>query len=251
MEPDEASNSTPKLPLFTMATMQSPEHSGMLTPPLYSTSASVPFRWEEEPGKPRPCTTLIPFSTTESSGPKCLDLPPSRLFSAEPMIKIARTPSPTTVLEGPYNVLGSRPKFTSSSFRFFTRDDRRQGSFDSSSSRSLEKGQLISSMVLGKKQLHKRSGLLFGSWRQKTPKLGSGKRDVGGSNGSSVGSNESSIESDESSISGVNKIGRIRRNGSFSSLSQARSHFWAAMYEGFKKVVVPWRSRKSKKGHVV
>ncbi|XP_071932785.1 uncharacterized protein At4g00950-like [Coffea arabica] len=237
MEPD--TSSAPKLPLFSMATVQSPEHSGMLTPPLY-TSASVPFRWEEEPGKPRPCTALItlPTSTTTES-PRCLDLPP-RLF-LEPS-KITKTPSPTTVLEGPY-VLG-RPKFTSSSFRFFR---ERQGSFDSSSSKSPERGQL-SSMVLGKK-LHKGRGL-FGSWRQKTPKFRSGKREAGGScsfvHPSSVSVDGADTGSDDGNIPRV-KIGRIRRNGSFSSLSQAKSQFWAAVYEGFKQVL-PWKSRKSKKG---
>lgn len=137
-----------------------------------------------------------------------------------------------------------RPTFTSSSFRFFR---ERQGSFDSSSSKSPERGQL-SSMVLGKK-LHKGRGL-FGSWRQRTPKFRSGKREVGGScsfvHPSSVSVDGADTGSDDGNISRV-KIGRIRRNGSFSSLSQAKSHFWAAVYEGFKQVL-PWKSRKSKKG---
>ncbi|KAL3517310.1 hypothetical protein ACH5RR_024212 [Cinchona calisaya] len=232
MEPAEPSNSTPKLSLFSMPSiMQSPERSGMLTPPLF-TSASVPFRWEEEPGKPRPCTTLIPFS---NESPKCLDLPPNRLF-LEP-IKISKTPSPPTVLEGPY-VLG-RPKLISSSFRFFG-EQQSQGSFDSSSSRSPDGGGQLSDIVLGKK-LHKGrgSGGLFGSWRSAgTPKL----KEVGGSSRSFV--HPSSVDSvDIGSDEGTRK----RRNGSFSSLSQARPHFWAAVYEGFKQVIT-WKSRKSKKG---
>ncbi|KAK8500397.1 hypothetical protein V6N13_028092 [Hibiscus sabdariffa] len=54
---------TPKLPLFSSpaAHMQSPERSGALSPPLHA-SASVPFRWEEEPGKPKPCAILTVFS---------------------------------------------------------------------------------------------------------------------------------------------------------------------------------------------
>ncbi|XP_020412232.1 uncharacterized protein At4g00950 isoform X2 [Prunus persica] len=54
----EVEEETLKLPLFSAPQIQSLEPSGSLTPPLY-TSVSVPFRWEEEPGKPRPCTALI------------------------------------------------------------------------------------------------------------------------------------------------------------------------------------------------
>jgi hypothetical protein len=83
---------TSKVPLFSVSLMQSTEPSGMLTPPLHS-SALVPFRWEEEPGKPRPCTALA--TVTNVFVTKCLELPP-RLLSD---IKLS---SPTTVLEGPY-----------------------------------------------------------------------------------------------------------------------------------------------------
>ncbi|ONI01206.1 hypothetical protein PRUPE_6G127900 [Prunus persica] len=65
----------------------------MLTPPL-QTSVSVPFQWEEAPGKPRHC------STTESKA-KCarsLELP-SRLLNEA--AKTTNMPFPTTVLEGP------------------------------------------------------------------------------------------------------------------------------------------------------
>lgn len=77
----EEQRSIARLPLFSI---QSPEteRSGMATPPL-ETLASVPFRWEQVPGKPRPCSALVSFSN-----PKCLELPP-RLF----------TPSPATVFK--------------------------------------------------------------------------------------------------------------------------------------------------------
>ncbi|KAJ6679843.1 DUF688 FAMILY PROTEIN [Salix purpurea] len=60
---DEPSFTPPRLLLIpkphAYGPRQSPERSGTLTPPLHS-SASVPFRWEEEPGKPREhCPTLI------------------------------------------------------------------------------------------------------------------------------------------------------------------------------------------------
>lgn len=242
--------STTQLPLL-LPSSHSPDPPGMRTPPLY-TMASVPFRWEEEPGKPRPCTALIPFPTTTE--PKSLELPPSRLL-LEPPPKITYktlSPSPTTVLEGPY-CTAARPtnKFTSASFRFFR---EHQGSFDSTASTctSPEKGPL-SAAILAQK-LHK-GRAFFGSWRQRTPKPCSGKKEVTAAAGSSSFVHPSSsvdaasLWSDEGSNKRV-KITKIRRNGSFSSLSQARPHFWAAVYEGFKQVI-PWKSRKSKKESIV
>ncbi|KAA0039769.1 DUF688 family protein [Cucumis melo var. makuwa] len=54
--------------------MDSPQHSGMLTPPIYS-AVSVPFRWEEEPGKPRFSTAVSISASTSPS----LELPPRLL----------------------------------------------------------------------------------------------------------------------------------------------------------------------------
>ncbi|CAI9764140.1 unnamed protein product [Fraxinus pennsylvanica] len=190
--------------------MQSPEHPGAETPPL-QTLASVPFKWEEEPGKPRPCSTLFSSSShIDTIEPKFLELPPRLYMESTP--KNTKTPSPTTVLDGPY--VASRPKF--SSLRFFR---ERQDSFDSTSSTSPERDE-IDTMVLGKKE-HKGRGFL-GTWGQKK----GGKREV-----------------DESAR--VQK-GNMRRNGSFSSVHQAKSHLWSAIYEGFKQVI-PWKSRKPKK----
>ncbi|KAG9154667.1 hypothetical protein Leryth_026331 [Lithospermum erythrorhizon] len=106
----------------------SPEHPGMATPPLYTTSASIPFTWEEEPGKPRPPSSPLPPNTTSN----ILELPPG----------LARTPSPTTVLDGPYNIHSSS---ISSSFRFLNDEE----SLDS-----------------GKKKV-RRKRLFFASWRHR------------------------------------------------------------------------------------
>ncbi|KAK7285769.1 hypothetical protein RJT34_20550 [Clitoria ternatea] len=92
----------PRLPLLSMPAMQSPERPGTVTPPLHK-SAAVPFRWEQEPGKPRPCSALVAFSNTNDFLPKCLELPPRLLI-----------PSPTTLLQGPYV---SSNRFRSPSFR--------------------------------------------------------------------------------------------------------------------------------------
>ncbi|KAE8698023.1 auxin response factor 9-like [Hibiscus syriacus] len=112
-EAEEESSCIPKLPLLSVshAQLQSPERSGTLTPPFYVSAASVPFRWEEEPGKPKPCTTLATFSSTPNEpAQKCLELPPRLLLDA----KVTKLSSPTTVLEGPYM---GRARFQSSSFR--------------------------------------------------------------------------------------------------------------------------------------
>ncbi|TYI00111.1 hypothetical protein ES332_A11G111000v1 [Gossypium tomentosum] len=153
-EEEKESTYTPKLPLFSAshAHMQSPERSGMLTPPLHA-SASVPFRWEEEPGKPKPCTALTSFTTLNDSAPKCLELPPRLLLDA----KIAKLSSPTTVLEGPYT---GRPRFQSSSFRM--------GSEFYGSFRASPETLQLGSMVLSKRG-YKEKGFL-GFWRGRSLK---------------------------------------------------------------------------------
>ncbi|KAL2468840.1 putative protein-like [Forsythia ovata] len=190
VEPSFRSYKLP-LPILSLPVMQSPEHSETETPPL-QTLASVPFKWEEEPGKPRPCSTLFsPSNTIDTKEPKFLELPPRLYMESTP--KNNKTPSPTTVLDGPY--VASKPKF--SSFRFFM---ERQDSFNSTSSTSPEREEL-NTTVLDKKE-HKGRGF-FGTWGQKR----GGKKEV-----------------DESTRV---KKGNMRRNGSFSSLSQAKSHLWS------------------------
>lgn len=198
---EPAGSLTPKLPLFSVPLMQSTEPSGMLTPPFHS-SAAVPFRWEEEPGKPRPCTALANISDFAT---KCLELPP-RLLSE------TKLPSPTTVLEGPY--AGTRSKFQSSSFRL---SRECYGSF------SHERAQLGAPTPLSKR------GWL-GSWGRRAFKS---KKEVGGF--SHVFPSSLDKESDCGSTVGESnskkgKMTRIRRAGSLSNLSHARSHFWVRLY---------------------
>ncbi|KAL5062435.1 hypothetical protein RYX36_024172 [Vicia faba] len=91
---EESSVKIPKLPLLkTLPIMHSPERSGTKTPPFHIT-VSVPFGWEEEPGKPKPCTDLVTFSNPTTF--KCLELPP-RLLLVD-----TKVPSPTIVFDGPY-----------------------------------------------------------------------------------------------------------------------------------------------------
>ncbi|CAK9152937.1 unnamed protein product [Ilex paraguariensis] len=208
---------SPKLPLFSVPHMHSPEHSGMLTlSPLYSL-ASVPFLWEEEPGKPRLSTTFTSVRPNKSGNkPKSLKLPPMLLVES----KIAKTPSRTTVLDSP-DV--DRTIISSASFRI-TR--KLKGSFHSSSWSPLR---------------------FFGSRGLKNPKvkgedgfggnfsyLRLGKKQVGGD------------RDDGESGDGVRmKMERIIRNGSFSTLSQAKSQFLEAIYEVFE-MAISWSRRLNK-----
>ncbi|KAE8721493.1 hypothetical protein F3Y22_tig00015910pilonHSYRG00064 [Hibiscus syriacus] len=239
MGAEEESSYMPVLPLLSVshAQKQSPERSGTLSPPLYVSAASVPFTWEEEPGKPKPCTTLATFSSAPNESPrKCLELPPRLLLDA----KITKLSSPTTVLEGPY--IG-RARFQSSSFRM---GSECYGSFRSSGSASPDMVQL-GTMVLGKRG-YKEKGFL-GSWRRRALK-GRPRREVTGNScvfaASGDGGSECSRDKGEDS-SGTDsvKITGITRTDSFPILSHSKSHFWESIYEGLMKVV-PWSKREKK-----
>ena len=187
-EADCEANSTPKLSLYSFPS-KPPEPRGTLTPPL-RIQASVPFQWEEAPGKPRPCTK----TTTESSSkPKCarsLELPPRLLLSES---KMTNTSSPTTVLDGPY--VGR-----SISFRFSL------GSLEGLEGKKLAKD--------------KGGSLRWGSFR-KTKEVVEGTFDFssypvvdsgGGGGGGGAGAKM--------------KIPRVKkRSGSFSNLSHTKPHF--------------------------
>ncbi|KAJ8900678.1 hypothetical protein K2173_025455 [Erythroxylum novogranatense] len=232
-ETEPESSSTPRLPLlsnpFSRGLMQSPETSGALTPPFYS-SASIPFRWEEEPGKPRHCTILA--NKTVDFTLKSLEPPPRLLMDA----CFAKRVSPTTVLEGPY--VGKSSRFQSSSFRIIRRE--RLGSFRSCC--SPEKHQL-GAMVLND---YKRG--LFGSWRWGMRAFKVKREVVGGSSHvfPSFVDREADNEEEDDNTNGLAKNKRITRSGSFSALSHARSPFWVTIYEGLKQVV-PWKGSKGKK----
>ncbi|XP_052173417.1 uncharacterized protein At4g00950-like [Diospyros lotus] len=98
-EPEPEPSPTPKLSLFSLPT-QPAEPPGTVTPPL-RTNASVPFEWEEVPGKPRACASAA-SPPPKPKAVRSLDLPP-RLQSETFTAKITGTPSPTTVLDGPYS----------------------------------------------------------------------------------------------------------------------------------------------------
>lgn len=192
---------TPKLPLsFSVPPMPSPEQSGTVTPPL-QTLASVPFRWEEEPGKPRPCTALVPFSDFT---PKSLDLPPRLLFETN----LTKLLSPTSVLEAPFastDSLRSPPSF-------------RIGG-------SAERGRL-GALVLNRGGFREREGWWF--WRKKGFRV---KREA--SWGCYVFPSSSDRESDGVGMLGGShrkkvEMTKMKRSGSFSTLTQAKSRLWVS-----------------------
>ncbi|KAE8676184.1 putative RWP-RK domain-containing protein [Hibiscus syriacus] len=94
------SPTTPKLSLYSFPS-KGKEPLGMITPPIH-VSVSIPFQWEEAPGKPRRPYRSSDNETDTSSRSKpnaarCLELPPRLLAES----KIANMPSPTTFLDGP------------------------------------------------------------------------------------------------------------------------------------------------------
>ncbi|XP_022980847.1 uncharacterized protein At4g00950 [Cucurbita maxima] len=205
----------PKLPLLAVAAMESPDRSGMLTPPIH-TSVSVPFRWEEEPGKPRFC-----FRTPNSSSAtqtKCLELPP-RLLLLDP--KISKLPPPIPAHKGIFQL----PKQSCGSFRY-------------------DKSQL------GAMVLRKRGVLIEKEWFCWLGKLSFGRKgEVGSACGSVFPSslekeNEDGVVAERSS-SGM-KVAETQKEGSFSScLVKAKTEFWGSIGEGLKQINVPWKSKKA------
>ncbi|XVF10086.1 hypothetical protein REPUB_Repub07fG0152900 [Reevesia pubescens] len=199
---------TPKLSLYSFPS-KAKEPSGMITPPIH-TSVSIPFQWEEAPGKPRPC--LSSDSTSQSNAKpnvaRCLELPPRLLAEA----KVATMPSPTTVLDGP-----DAGRFVSYTLSF-----RKGGSFRSPANKKVNKEKVVfGSSRWG--SFRKAGRVVQGSFDFSTPVVDGG--DDGG--GAQV------------------KLTRVRTKGSLLRLSQARSHVLVSIYESFKQVV-PWRREQEK-----
>ncbi|KAF8008419.1 hypothetical protein BT93_K2177 [Corymbia citriodora subsp. variegata] len=205
---------TPRLSLFSLP-RKPLEPPGMLTPPLHSKVVSVPFKWEEAPGKPRPCCHAAvpkpkpPPAAAAAAG--CLELPPRLLNDAA---RVAATPSSTAAQH-------------ELSFRKLGRSFR---SPESCSKRDIRDRVAFASTRWGFHGKERTSRIMEGSPGISFPVLfGSGG---------------------EESIAKV-KITRVSRRRSFFSLSETKSHLWASIYGGLKQVV-PWRRSQDKplpKGH--
>ncbi|KAM1070303.1 hypothetical protein ACFX13_002167 [Malus domestica] len=198
---------TPKLSLFSLPS-QPPESPGMLTPPR-QTSASVPFQWEEAPGKPRNC------GGSAESKPKCarsLELPPRLLREAA---KTTNMPSPTTMLDEPD--VGRTMSF---SFRVRSPD------------------AFGISKRLSKESCSRGAGgfgsMRWGSFRKSKEVVDHGGFDFLPPASGGGGGGETKVN-----------ITRVGRRASFLNDSNTRSRMWASICESFKQVV-PWRRRQEK-----
>lgn len=203
----EQDSNIPKLPLFSVPAMQI--QMEMQSPERPGTSASVPFRWEQEPGKPRLCNALVTFTNPTN---KCLELPP-RLLST------------TTVLHSPH-VTSSR--FRSPSFRI--EDNSIYNCYGSSSTDT----GLFGTMVLVKGD----NGW-FGSWRKKV------KRDINGSSHVFPSSSTGTIA--ETSFTHNNNNMVMKRSGSSSSLSHGKTTVWVSFNSFFMQCLyflLPYVSAK-------
>ncbi|KEH39728.1 hypothetical protein MtrunA17_Chr1g0146921 [Medicago truncatula] len=99
------------------------------TPPPRTTVISIPFKWEEAPGKPRSCHTRPELREREVNNVvRALELPPRLLSLERESTGNIYAPSPTTVLEGPY--VGRAVSFTTS-----YRDNNNKDSVNFGSSR--------------------------------------------------------------------------------------------------------------------
>ncbi|KAK8586064.1 hypothetical protein V6N13_130590 [Hibiscus sabdariffa] len=199
-ECESEKTTTPKLSLYWFR-IKAKESSDMATPPIH-TSVSIPFQWEEAPGKPRPCATA---SQSKPHTTRCLELPPRLLAEA----MVSNMPSPTTVLDGP----DTAGRFVSRTLSF-----RKGGSFRSPDCKMVNKEKLVfGSSRWG--SFRKPERVVQGSFDISSPR----PRVVDGGTGGGA----------------QVKITRVGRKGSLLSLSEARSHVLASIYESFKQMV-PW-----------
>ncbi|XP_057951552.1 uncharacterized protein At4g00950 [Malania oleifera] len=218
---EPAENKPPKLLLFSLPSSQQQYSEPPVTPPL-QTSASVPFEWEEAPGRPLSCAA-------KPRTARCLELPP-RLQLAE--VKVNCSP-PTTVLEGPQV---GRSLSCALSFGGKT------GSF--------RKG--VGGGGEGKRECDREG--YFGSWRWNSS--GNRKENRKGFGGSLDFSSSTFVVDDDQEGSGGGeggssgggggievKITKTRRRG---SLSIRRSQLWATICESLKQTA-PWRRSLTKK----
>ncbi|XWS50339.1 hypothetical protein CRYUN_Cryun12cG0079700 [Craigia yunnanensis] len=197
---------SPKISLYSFPG-KTKEPSRMITPPIHNL-VSIPFQWEEAPGKPRPCPSTSDTTASQSklNAARCLELPPRLLAEA----KVANMPSPTTVLDGP-----DVGRFVSYSLSF-----RKGGSFRRPDNKRVNREKMFGSSRWG--SFRKAGRVVQGSFDFSTPV-------VDGGDGAQV------------------KITRVRRKGSLLSLSQARSHVLSSIFESFKQVVPGRRGQEKMK----
>ncbi|KFK30673.1 hypothetical protein AALP_AA6G013300 [Arabis alpina] len=236
-------------------------------------AASVPFSWEEEPGKPKQHSSSSSSSSSPSasSSPKThksLELPPRLLSIEKDGGSITKLNSPITVFDGPYGITRSR-RLDSPSFRMMMVKGSSEcyGSFRSDIYGDLDDVEEDSGGSLAIVKKRGRLGF-FGFRKRKALK---GNKTEFGRNSyvfpSSVDRESEYKDKEEEDKSfgygdGIScsqssrfcevKITNIGRTGSFSALlatttpssSSSKSHFWTNVYAGIKQVV-PWKNKKT------
>nr|XP_016448238.1 PREDICTED: uncharacterized protein At4g00950-like [Nicotiana tabacum] len=203
-----ASNSTPKLSLSKLPNKPRNNNIPLSTPPIHP-SVSIPFQWEEAPGKP------IRSTLDQSKVARCLDLPPRLLNEG----KITNTASPTTVLDGPY--IGR----SFSSFRSaYVGEMEVQKKLDMSNNKDMRLCQIGSCRWESFEE--NRGGVVKDNFDFSGPL-------------SSTSSTAYDFDTHEK------KLLRFRRKGSFLSFSRTNSNLLGGIYENFKQAI-PWRWRRAK-----
>lgn len=187
--------SFPKRPFYLLPVKKN-EPLGLVTPPLQA-PVSVPFEWEEAPGKPR----VWIRGEEKARSARCLQLPPKM----STRVKISDFCSPTIVLDGPYAV------GRSVSFEKSDGGRERARLFGSSRwRRSLKENIQVeaSGGVDGGEEgdVEESSGLA-GAEKEK----------------------ESAREKEKENETTV-KITRMTRKGSFLAISLTRSHLWVSTF---------------------
>lgn len=190
---DYEPNATPKLSLTKFPISKPRVPLAALTPPLHA-PASIPFLWEEAPGKPR-TSAAYDASPQQNSKTVCrsLDLPP-RLLNNE-SAKMTTTPSPTTVLDWP--------------------DVSRSSLSSFSSFRSLEEGLV---------RLRKRESKERSSSSSSSPPLSSWESSKENTRVCSKGNFDFSSSVTDANCYSKKKFARVRRRSSFLNFSRTSSN---------------------------
>ncbi|WZY75949.1 hypothetical protein YC2023_022333 [Brassica napus] len=198
------------------------ETPGLATPPV-NIAGSVPFLWEEAPGKPRSSVRKPPRTnqTRENRGvARCLDLPPGLLLTGEACkSSTANEPSPTTVLDGPYD-LRRRSLSLPRSAAVIRKLRGVPAPFGSSRWGSLGNCKELSEGIYDFSRFRDGGCDCQKDWA-------GGGYDFAGDGGTTV-----------------KLFRRLKRKGNLFNLSHAtKSDFLARVYEGFKQVI-PWRRKQ-------
>ncbi|CAI9302274.1 unnamed protein product [Lactuca saligna] len=260
----EPVSTPPKLSLFSLPTKPSTLQDGPTPPP--NTVATIPFLWEEAPGKPRrPTSTDDP---PKSKTVRSLDLPPrltttvgtatSNVTNSSGGIEII--PSPTTVLGGPYecvytfnkSMLGSPEKvvgcsnYSGRSKGKITMPLRNLMRKEKSPVKLISSWRWDSFRDIGVDKGDRSPAVKFCSWRWDSFRDMGGGGKSGGSSCRSVGGSgslSSSFDDFQKSLDSNSKITKVTRKNSFTFLNRSSSGFLAGMYGTFKQAM----QRKSRR----